>query len=193
LTLTLVIQFNATNFSGRKVIYMAARDSVQNNSGWQPMGTYAVGTTPAANPMVVSLTPNSGAGNSATLSVVYRDATSAGNLLATQILINNALDGAGACYVPHFVSGNLLLLVPDNGDGNQATAMSLTGGGTLENSQCRVESVGSSRSFSGNTLTLTIRLTFKTPFNGRKIIYGGVQTGAGGNSGWHAMGAWVVQ
>jgi hypothetical protein len=193
LTLTLVIQFNATTFSGRKVLYMAARDAVQNNSGWQPMGTYSVGATPAANPMVVSLTPNSGSANSATLSITYRDATSAGNLQATQILINNALDGANACYVPYFVPGNLLLLVPNNGDGNQATAMDLAGGGTLENSQCRVESVGSSRSVSGNTLTLTVKLTFKTPFNGRKIIYGGVQTTTGGNSGWHAMGAWVVQ
>jgi hypothetical protein len=193
LTLTLVIQFNATNFSGRKVVYMAARDALQNNSGWQPMGTYAVGTTPAANPMVVSLTPNSGAANSATLSITYRDATAVSNLQATQLLINNALNGAGACYVPYFVPGNLLLLVPDNGDGNQATAMDLAGGGTLENSQCRVESVGSSRSITGNSLTLTIKLTFKTPFNGRKIIYGGVQTAAGGNSGWHAMGAWVVQ
>jgi hypothetical protein len=193
LTLTLVIQFNTTNFPGRKVIYMAARDTVQNNSGWQPMGTYSVGATPAANPMVVSLTPGSGTGNSATLTLAFRDATSAGNLQATQLLINSALDGAGACYVPYFVPGNLLLLVPDNGDGNQATAMDLAGGGTLENSQCRVESVGSSRSVSGNTLTLTIKLTFKTPFIGRKIIYSGVQTTTSGNSGWHAMGAWVVQ
>lgn len=193
LTLTLVIQFNATTFSGRKVVYMAARDALQNNSGWQPMGTYSVGATPAANPMVVSLTPNSGTGNSATLSITYRDATSAGNLQASQILINSALDGANACYVPYFVPGNLLLLVPDNGDGNQATAMDLSGRGTLENSQCRVESVGSSRSVSGNTLTLNIKLTFKTPFAGRKIIYGGVQTTTSGNSGWHAMGAWVVQ
>jgi hypothetical protein len=75
LTLTLVIQFNATTFSGRKVVYMAARDSDQNNSGWQPMGTYAVGATPATNPMVVSLTPNSGTTNTATLTVTYRDAT----------------------------------------------------------------------------------------------------------------------
>lgn len=69
LTLTLVIQFNATAFSGRKVVYMAARDGDQNNSGWQPMGTYAVGATPATNPMVVSLTPNSGTTNTATLTV----------------------------------------------------------------------------------------------------------------------------
>jgi len=193
LTLTLVIQFNTTNFPGRKVIYMAARDAVLNNSGWQPMGTYSVGPTPAVNPMVVSLTPNSGTANSATLSITYRDATAAGNLQATQILINSALDGANACYVPFFVPGNLLLLVPDNGDGNQATAMPIAGGGTLENSQCRVESVGSARSDSGNTMTLTVKLTFKTPFNGRKIIYGGVQTTTNANSGWHAIGAWVVQ
>ncbi|MBZ2177552.1 MAG: SBBP repeat-containing protein [Acidobacteria bacterium] len=192
LTLTLVIQFNATTFSGRKVVYLAARDSDQNNSGWQPMGTYSVGAAPATNPMVVSLTPNSGTTNSATLTVSYRDAAATTNLQATQILINSALDGAAACYVPYFVPGNLLLLVPDNGDAGQSAVMSLTSGGTLENSQCRVESVGSSRSDSGNLMTLTVRLTFKAAFRGRKIIYGGVQTGAGGNSNWHAMGAWVV-
>jgi hypothetical protein len=171
---------------------MAARDSDQNNSGWQPMGTYAVGATPATNPMVVSLTPNSGTTNTATLTVTYRDATATSNLQASQILINSALDGAGACYVPLFVPGNLLLLVPDNGDAGQSAVMGLTSGATLENSQCRVESLGSSRSDSGNLMTLTVRLTFKPAFRGRKIIYGGVQTAAGGNSNWHAMGAWVV-
>lgn len=192
LTLTLVIQFNATTFSGRKVVYMAARDSDQNNSGWQPMGTYAVGATPATNPMVVSLTPNSGTTNTATLTVTYRDATVTSNLQASQILINSALDGAAACYVPFFAPGNLLLLVPDNGDAGQSAVMGLTSGTTLENSQCRVESLGSSRSNSGNLMTLTVKLTFKPAFRGRKIIYGGVQTAAGGNSNWHAMGAWVV-
>ncbi len=193
LTLTLVIQFNTTTFSGRKVMYMAARDALQNNSGWQPMGTYSVGAVPAANPMVVSLTPNSGSGNSATLSITYRDATAGGNVQASQVLINSALDGGNACYMGFDNASNVLYLLTNAG--NDLLVPGIVPGGAsgfTENSQCRVDAVGSARSISGNTLTLTVKLTFKTPFNGRKIVYGGVQT-TGGNSGWHAMGAWVVQ
>ncbi len=194
LTLTLVVQFNTTTFSGRKVVYMAARDTLQNNSGWQPMGTYSVGSTPAANPMVVSLTPNSGSGNSATLSITYRDATAGGNIQASQVLINSALDGANGCYMGFDNASNVLYLLTNAG--NDLLVPGIVPGGAsgfTENSQCRVDAVGSSRTISGNTMTLTVKLTFKTPFNGRKIVYGGVQTTTGGNSGWHAMGAWVVQ
>jgi hypothetical protein len=82
--------------------------------------------------------------------------------------------------------------VPDNGDAGESAVMGLTSGTTLEDSQCRVESLGSSRSDSGNLMTLHGETDLQTRLPRAQIIYGGVQTAAGGNSNWHAMGAWVV-
>ena len=87
LTLTLVAQFNTTAFAGRKILYVAARDAAENNSGWQPMGVFGVATPLATNPMVVSLSPTSGTGTTATLAITYRDATAGTNLQPSQILI----------------------------------------------------------------------------------------------------------
>lgn len=194
LTLTLVIQFNATTFAGRKVLYMAARDAAQNNSGWQPAGVYGVATPLGTNPMVVSLSPASGTGTTATLTMTYRDATAGTNLQPNQFLINNALDGSNACYVAFVQAANQLYVVKDQG--GDLVVPGITPGaasGFTENSQCRIDAVNSSRTVSGNTLTVTVQFTFKPGFNGRKIIYGGTQTLGGANSGWHAMGAWNIQ
>jgi len=194
LTLTLVVQFNTTTFAGRKVLYAAARDAAENNSGWQPMGVYGVATPLAANPMVVSLAPASGTGSTATLAITYRDATAGTNLQPSQILIGSALDASNACYIAYVNNGNQLYLVTDTG--LDLITPGITPGATsgfTEKSQCRVDAVGSSKSLSGNSMTLTVNITFYPGFAGRKIIYGGTQTLGGANSGWHAMGAWTVQ
>ena len=194
LTLTLVVQFNTTAFAGRKILYVAARDAADNNSDWQPMGVFGVATPLATNPMVVSLSPASGTGTSATLTITYRDATAGANIQPSQILIGRALDASNACYIAFVNSTNDLYLVKD--DGVNLLTPGITAGaasGFTEKSQCRIESVGSSKSISGNTMTLTVKITFYPGFFGRKIIYGGTQTLGGGNSGWHAMGAWTVQ
>ncbi len=194
LALTLVVQFNATAFAGRKILYVAARDLAENNSDWQPMGAYGVATPLATNPMVVSLSPASGTGATATLTLTYRDATAGTNLQPSQILIGRALDASNACYIAFVNSTNEIYLVKDNGV--DLIVPGITAGATsgfTEKSQCRVDAVGSSRSISGNTMTLTVKITFKAGFVGRKIIYGGTQTLGGANSGWHAMGAWVIQ
>ncbi len=194
LTLTLVAQFNTTAFAGRKILYVAARDAAENNSGWQPMGVFGVATPLATNPMVVSLSPTSGTGTTATLAITYRDATAGTNLQPSQILIASALDASNACYIAYVNNGNQLYLVTDTG--LDLITPGITPGaasGFTEKSQCRVDAVGSSRSLSGNTMTLTVNITFYPGFTGRKIIYGGTQTLGGANSGWHAVGAWTIQ
>ena len=194
LTLTLVVQFNTTAFAGRKILYVAARDVAENNSGWQPMGVFGVATPLATNPMVVSLSPASGTGTTATLAITYRDATAGTNLQPSQILIGSALDASNACYIAYVNNGNQLYLVTDTG--LDLITPGITPGaasGFTEKSQCRVDAVGSSRSISGNSMTLTVNITFYPGFTGRKIIYGGTQTLGGANTGWHAVGAWTIQ
>ena len=108
-------------------------------------------------------------------------------------LINTAIDGRAACYVAYYRPGNQLYLYPDNGDGTQATNIVLTGNNTIGNSQCTISAHGASVQTSGNTLTVTLPITFKTGFAGFKGAWVAAQTmGAAQTSAWQALGAWVV-
>jgi hypothetical protein len=67
----------------------------------------------------------------------------------------------------------------------------IPGGGSQQNSQCVVNGVGTSESISGNTLTLTVSLTFQPGFGGGKTTYL-YAADAGGNTGWISRGTWTV-
>jgi hypothetical protein len=52
--------------------------------------------------------------------------------------------------------------------------------------------VGSSAVISGNTLTLTLNISFKAGFTGNKIVYLAARDTGSGNSGWQGLGVWGV-
>src|SRR4029077_713280 len=114
------------------------------------------------------------------------------SLSVVDMLINNFLDGVGACYVafvPSGASSGSVFLVDDAGDaGGPFSAMTLPGTGTVQNSQCSIAGTGSSVSGSGNTLTLTLVVTFKASFAGKKVFYLAAQDTA--SSGWLALATW---
>ena len=71
----------------------------------------------------------------------------------------------------------------------------LNGGAeTIQNSQCSVGGTGSSATTSGNTLTLTLNITFKAAFAGDRIIWvAGRDRADGNNTDWQAMATTTVQ
>jgi hypothetical protein len=73
--------------------------------------------------------------------------------------------------------------------------MVLSGGtATIQNSQCSVNATGSSAVKNGNTLILTLNITFKSPFAGNRILWLAGRDAAGGNNtDWQAMGTTTVQ
>jgi uncharacterized membrane protein len=97
---------------------------------------------------------------------------------------------ANTCLAYYTRATNAVSLMDDAG----TTWMTATLGssGTLQNSQCAI-ALGSSTTavLSGNTLTLTLALTFTPAFNGAKNLYTYAQ-GAGANSGWQTRGTWTV-
>ncbi len=197
LSLTMTFNFTAS-FTGTRVVFAAARDRTTGNSNWQAIGTQTV-TTPAANPQPLSATPSSGratVGVTFPVTATYRDATASTNLQPVQLLINRDLDGANACYFGFDHVGNNLFLVGDSGT-LQPTPIRLNGapGGaaSIENTQCRVLSAGSTFLDSGNTLTMTLQIQFKGGSVGRRLIYAGAQTTGGANSGWSVLGSVTVQ
>ena len=192
LTLTLDIAFSSA-FGGNKVIYMASRDIVANNSGWYTMGVHGVPPLPANFPKAISMNPASGAVSAANITFTYQDQTDARNLQTAWALMNTALDGGHACYVAYYQPGNSLYLLPDNGDASQATSMVLNGSATsLSNSQCTILGTGSGASVSGSLLNVRLNMVFKQAFSGFKGVWMAEQTIGGQIGDWQSLGAWRV-
>jgi len=160
-----------TTFGGNRVIYMAARDA-GGNSGWQTMGAAGVPPLPATFPNPTG---------------------SAANLQTVWALIDTAIDGRAACYMAYYRPGNQLYLYPDNGDGNAATNIVLTGNGTIGNSQCMISAIsaqGSVVQSNGNTPSLTLPIAFKPASAGFKGLWLAAQTmNADQTSAWQILGA----
>ena len=190
LTLTLNLSF-ASTFGGNKIIYMAAREGI-NNSGWQTMGVHGVPPLPSTLPLPVGMNPPSGSASKTTLSFTFQDAASASFLQTGWALINAAIDGRGACYIAYYQPGNEIYLFPDNGDGSQANHIALTGSNTLSNSQCTVSAQGSSVIASGSQLTVTLSLSFSSTFTGSKGVWMAVQSSNGQVSEWQGLGQWQM-
>jgi hypothetical protein len=194
-TLTLVLNMSFTgNFAGNKVIYLAARDLHGKNSGWQALGTWGVPVLPTSGPTVGGVSPARTTGSGAvTYTFSFNDSNGVADLGVVNILINDALNGNGACYLAYVRSANQLYLVNDTGTALMAP-ITLNGGGTLGNSQCFVSASGSLAGTSGNTLNLTLNVTFASTFAGNRIIYAAARSnGDLLNSGWQAVGSRTIQ
>jgi len=191
LTLTLNMSFSSS-FAGNKIMYMAARDNAQGNSGWQALGTWNV---PGAVtfPSVGGLTPSNGSGSSQIFTFTFMDTKGYQDLGVQNVLINNSLDGRNACYLAYVRSTNVLYLVNDPGTA-LLPGLTLPGTGSISNSQCTVMGDGSSVSGNGNTLTLVLNVSFAPAFDGNRVIWMAARDSTdANNSGWQAMGTWTVQ
>jgi len=183
LALSLNITFT-TVLAGNNIVYLAARDQAQNNTGWRPMGVWQVPFTPSGSIAVgtVNAQPQS-------VNVTISDTKGAGDLGVVDVLINSALDGRQACYIAYVPAANALLLVNDAGQaGGPYQGMVLNAGGLpIQNSQCTV-SPSSSATSSGNTATLNLNITFSAGFTGSHIVYIGARDRSeGNNTGWQPM------
>ena len=192
LTLTLNMIFS-DSFSGNRVVYLAARDSV-SNTGWKTMGVYRSTTTLFSFPNPSGVSPSSGTTANPTLSVTYQDSSSTSNLQTAWMLINTALDGRSACYVAYYRPGNQVFLIPDNGDGSKAVSMVLDGSNsTINNSQCTIAAAGSGVVLSGSQMTVNLNVAFNSAyFTGPKGIWTAVSTLGGQVSPWQVLGNWQV-
>jgi hypothetical protein len=186
----------ASAFAGNKVIYSAARSSSEN-SGWQAVGTWTLPGTSIVGPSVGGVSPARAVTSSGTFSFTFSDSNGWQNLAVLDVLTNSAIDGIGACYfayVPSSAIDGSLYLVDDAGDGGYVgPPIQLSSGGSLHNSQCTINTVGSSASASGNSLTLNLAMSFSGSFAGNRIFYLAARDSGTGNSGWKAGGTLMVQ
>jgi len=197
-TLTLNIQFTSS-FGGNRILYAAARDQNLNNTNWQAMGVWQVPFTSAGDITVGIPNPTRGSavsGTAETFTIPLTDTKGAADIGVVNVIVNSSIDGRQACFLAYVNSTNTLLLVDDQGDagGPFAGSMVLNQQSNIQNSQCLITGVGSSAQSSGNTLTLTLNVTFKAAFVGNRTFYiAGRDHSDLNNTDWQAVATWTVQ
>lgn len=184
LTVTFSLSFLPA-FAGSKTVYLLAADA--NSSTTLTAETSFTITVNPGTPQLVSVSPSLGTGSAQTFTFVYSDTVAASNLSNVALLFNTSMNAALACYVVYSVGSSTISLISDSGVGSASQPLSSPS--TLQNSQCVVGPTSASQS--GLTLSFTVTITFKGPFNGAKNIYMEDST-ASLNSGFVLMGAYTV-
>ena len=141
-------------------------------------------------PSPVSSSPPAGSGTTAAYAFSFVDSRGWQSLNVVNVLIDNFLDGRQSCYAAYNVSLNTLYLVDDTG--TTLSGLTLNGSGSVANSQCAIWGTGSSAAGAGDSLLLTLNMSFSPAFGGNKVVYLAAGDLAGGNSGWQALGTWNV-
>jgi hypothetical protein len=189
-TLTLTVDlFFRSKFAGNQVFYLAARDSAQNNSGWVTSGVVNIPAAAPGNVTVGVPTPASGAGRSQAFTFRFTSTSLALGVL--NVLINSSIDGNHACHIAFVWPTRQLYLVDDAGI-NLSPAMALGQSSSVSNSQCTVQSSGSSATGSLLDATLTLNISFSPSFAGPRIAYGAARDSAERSSGWQPVVFWQV-
>jgi len=160
---------------------------------WQNGVSGFIATPTATIPQpadVVSVTPSAGSGTNQPFTATFSNANGFTNISWAMLLFQSSLTGVNACYVQYNLSANILYLVTDDG---AAPLGPLTPGsaGIVQNSQCLLNGTGTAVSGSGDTLTLTVNLSFSPAFEGPKNVYLSAQDIHGLNNGdWQLKGTW---
>lgn len=139
---------------------------------------------------MISINPTSGSGGSVTVTSVVRDSDGATTIPFTQFVMNAGLNGFNACFIHYDRASNALFLLKDDASG----WFGLLGGtaGQVANSQCVLNGTGSSATASGDTLTVTYNLHFKSGFTGSRQIYLQAVDNTGVIQSWKRAGTWTV-
>jgi len=120
-------------------------------------------------PTIISLTPNSGniaTGIKQTFASVYSDPDGFANLKLCYLLINTTLSGTNAVYVMYDANANLLYLRTD-ANTSWGTGYALGSATVLQNSQCKLYCAETTKSGSGNNLTVNWKIEFKPAMFGK--------------------------
>jgi hypothetical protein len=195
MTVTAAMTFNPS-FTGQLATFLQSFDVTGAYTGMTQFGNWLVSSgAQKPGPYVVSLSPASGAGSSATWSFTAGHTSGVSSLAFVTLLISSAIEGGAPCQAFYFPAANTLNLVNDGG-----TAMVSTNGiapgtaGSLANSRCTINTGGATKMISGNNVTVSLPMTFNTgTFGGVKSVYVNAFDNFGLLSHWVTGGTWTVQ
>jgi len=183
LTLALQLLFSGS-FGGTKTTSLMALATNGQNTGWVARGMWTVPVTLLDG----SVTPNSGSGLEQTFTAVYTDTAGVSDLLTARLRFTGA-NQPGPCLIEYNASTNLVTMQDDTGAFMTPRPFGI---GQITNSQCRIDLTDSGAVKSGNTLTLTLHLTFHVDFSGNKVVSLMARNNGGQATAWLDRGTWNV-
>ncbi len=154
------------------------------------------GSVFAAAPAVGSISPSSGSSlpNSQVIfTTTYADPDGWQNIQYVHLLINTAIDGRKSFYGYYNQNTNKLYLRNDANTEPWLGGFAPGSSNIIENSYVKLDCSKSTASGSGNNLTVTWNITFKSTFTGAKKLYLYVKDDYNLNSDWVQKGTWTIK
>jgi hypothetical protein len=169
--LTVVYPLSFTSsFSGSRRIYGHATDISDVASGWKELGTWDITTGgPIPAPDVISLSPTTGAGTSATFAAIFRHAGGIskhylGYMLFLPLPNVVSFQAQGSCLVEYNRISNGMRLINDAGNnwiGPPEGVPVAPGTAPLSNNACTVDVANATATLSAGDMVVRIPVTFK--------------------------------
>jgi hypothetical protein len=190
LTLNLAVTFRAA-YAGPKTTFMLAGNFNGTTSGWQARGMWTApgGITP---PTADGVMPTNGSGPGQTFALQYSDPAGSANLSALWVWFTDAWPPSvrNTCVAVYEPATNTMRMFDDTG---AALAFGSLGDPfELQNSQCAIRLAATTVTAGANSLTLNLRVTFRTAFAGSKWIALYASNSSGANSDWQIRGSWTA-
>ena len=188
LSLTISFTFQAA-FDGAKAISLYA-NSGSLSSGWVTAATWTVGAVTTQPPTVVTSTPSSGDGTSQTFTFLFSDPAGYATISEAMFDIYSTSGTGPQCLGYYNAAANAVYLMND-AQNAWLGPLALNSTGSAQNSQCTLNSAGSSVTGSGNNLSWVVPLTFEAAFDGTKAISLYAASGSL-TSSWVQAATWTV-
>ncbi len=159
----------ASVFDGKKEIFVSVRDfaGLPSTQQWADMGNWIVGT--AVPPTADSLSPTNGSGPTTTFTISGSDGNGSDDITwATLIVGDNSLEAAN-CWVSYEPHSDVLYLLDDAGLPSAPVQRGSAVG--LQNAQCSIDTFNVSFTSAGNSLSVSIPVTFAGTYRQQKNVY----------------------
>ena len=195
LMFNVAVAFNP-NFKGLLGVFMQSLDVTGVWSGMDQISDWTGFpiTTPAPGPYIPPSSQIWGVGSSATFTVKAGHTSGTSAISMFHVLISDAILGGTPCQIVYFPSSGKLNLINDTGTALVSPSGIGPGSGVLANSRCSVNGAGFSVSSSGQTVSLTLPVSFSAvTFGGAKKIYVNAFDNWGSLTHWVQAGNWIVR
>ena len=181
-------------FRGVLATFLQALDVDGKWTGMTQFGNW-IGTSSTdhkTGPYVVGVSPLSGTGHSAAVTVTLGHTSGTSQLAAIHIRIASSIVGTAPCHVVYFPQSNSVNLVNDEETALVSETPVALATASLSNQRCSIEPSGGSI-ISRNILTLRLPLSFRPEWGGQKNIYVNAFDTTGKLTHWVQGGTFIVQ
>lgn len=190
---TISVSWNITpkpTFLGTKYMYLLVRDDNGAVSNWSKKGSWRINALPqvgTVNPASGTSSPN----QTITFTTTYSDANGWQDIQQAHFLINASSSGEN-CFLAYYNQNTNRLYLRNDADTAWLGGFSPGAKKVIENSFVQLICSKTAMSGSGETLTITWTITFKSTFAGDKNIYLYVKDDYEAYDGWIQKGTWTI-